>query len=80
MTLNHSLRWLLGRPVTAALLGAFGGPLAYLAASQGFGAVALELPLSASIGAIAAGWALALMCLALVGKCVRAQMATQVST
>jgi hypothetical protein len=33
-TLNHSLRWLMGRPVAAAVAGAVGGPLAYLAAAK----------------------------------------------
>ena len=67
MTLNHSLRWLLGRPWAGAALGAFGGPLAYLAASRGFGAIALEPPERSSIAAVALGWALALALLAIVG-------------
>lgn len=64
MTMNHSLHWLLGTPLIAALFGGIGGPLAYLAASRGFGAVTLEPPLWLSIGAVAIGWALALACLA----------------
>lgn len=72
MTLNHSLHWLLGRPGVAALFGGIGGPLAYLAASRGFGAVSLEPPLWLSIGSVGAGWALALACLARWGHRSRA--------
>ena len=39
-TLRHSLGWLRGRWLTGALLGAVGGPLAYLA-GESFGAIAL---------------------------------------
>lgn len=39
-TLRHALRWLLGRPALAALLGGLGGPLAYLG-GQSFGAITL---------------------------------------
>ena len=68
MTLNHSLRWVLGRPFLAALLGLLGGPLAYAAASRGFGAVALEPPAWSSLGSVGVGWALALALFALVGE------------
>jgi hypothetical protein len=60
MTLNHSLAWLRGHVVAAALLGAIGGPLAYLAAARGFDAVALPEPRTTAIIALAFGWALAL--------------------
>lgn len=42
-TLNHSLRWLMQRPVASALAGAFGGPLAYLAGAK-LGALTLATP------------------------------------
>jgi hypothetical protein len=60
MTLNHSLAWLRGRAVAAALLGGIGGPLAYLAAERGFDAVAIPEPRTAAIVALAFGWSLAL--------------------
>ena len=80
MTLNHSLRWVLGRPFLAALLGALGGPLAYAAAARGFGAVTLEPPAWASLGSIAAGWALALALFALVGERSRRAPRGEVAT
>lgn len=42
-TLNHSLRWLMHRPVAAALSGALGGPLAYFAGAK-MGALSLATP------------------------------------
>jgi hypothetical protein len=42
-TLNHSLRWLMFRPVAAALAGGIGGPLAYLAGAK-LGALSLTTP------------------------------------
>lgn len=44
-TLNHSLRWLMCRPVFAALAGAVGGPLAYLAGAK-LGALTIVTPLT----------------------------------
>jgi hypothetical protein len=58
-TLNHSLRWLAGRPWAAALLGAVGGPLAYLAGAK-LGALSIESPLPAAFTFIATLWAIAL--------------------
>jgi hypothetical protein len=57
-TLNVSLRWLRGRPLLGALLGAVGGPLAYLAGAKLGGIELLEPALALS--ALAAGWALLL--------------------
>ena len=54
-TLNHSLRWLVNRPVAAALCGAIGGPLAYLAGAK-LGALTIGAPLPA-IALIAVLWA-----------------------
>ena len=42
-TLNHSLRWLMHRPVAAALAGALGGPIAYLGAAK-IGALVIATP------------------------------------
>ena len=63
-TLNHSLRWLMMRPVAAALAGALGGPLAYLAGAR-LGAVTLVEPL-VSLALIAVFWSLAMGALAMV--------------
>jgi hypothetical protein len=42
-TLGHSLRWLMNRPVAAAVAGAIGGPLAYLAGGR-LGALEIATP------------------------------------
>jgi hypothetical protein len=65
MTFNHSLAWLRGRPGASALLGAIGGPLAYLGAARGFGAVSFAAPPRASLIALAIGWGAALAVLSL---------------
>jgi hypothetical protein len=55
-TLNVSLRWLRGRPVLAAALGAAGGPGAYLA---GWKLGGVQIPeLAPALLALGAGWAL----------------------
>jgi len=53
-TINHSLRWLKGEPILAALFGAIGGPLAFLA-GQKLGAVNFEDPVVATL-ALVIGW------------------------
>jgi len=55
-TLNVSLRWLRGRWLMAALLGATAGPLAYYAGAK-LGGVVIAEPLPGFI-ALAAGWAI----------------------
>lgn len=62
-TLNLSMGWLKGRAWMAALLGAVGGPLSYVA-GQKLGAIRLENP-EAALVAIAIAWALVtpLLCL-----------------
>lgn len=64
LTLRHSMRWLIGRPLAAGLLGAIGGPLAYLGAARGWQSLALAEPRSMSLAALALGWGLALPLLA----------------
>lgn len=54
-TLNVSMRWLHGRPALAALLGALGGPLAYLSGAR-LGAVRLA-PGHRTVIVLAIGWA-----------------------
>lgn len=58
ITLNHSLRWLRGRAVLAALLGAVGGPLAFLAGER-LGAVVFP-ERTLALAALAVGWAVAM--------------------
>jgi hypothetical protein len=59
LTLVRELGWLRGRPLLAVLLGACGGPLAYLAAARGWNAVTLMPPQWIATSALAVGWALA---------------------
>lgn len=49
-------------PLPAALFGAIGGPLAYLGAARGFGAVAFVAP-GPALTALALGWAVAMVLL-----------------
>jgi len=63
-TLNVSMGWMKGRLVVAAVLGAIGGPLSYLA-GQRLGAV--EMPdASLALLAQAAGWAVMMPVLTLI--------------
>jgi|LakMenE01Jun11ns_1017448.scaffolds.fasta_scaffold9864349_2 hypothetical protein len=57
-SLNLSMAWLKGRPWLAALAGAVGGPLAYLAGER-LGGLEMSDPLLA-LGAQALGWAVLL--------------------
>jgi len=57
-TVNVSLSWLHSRPVLAALLGAAGGPLSYLAGEK-LGGTTLSEPLHALL-ALAIAWAAAM--------------------
>lgn len=58
LTLNGSMRWLHGRYVLAALLGAIGGPMAYFAGIR-LGAAELLASDVVVYGALAAVWAVA---------------------
>ncbi len=75
MTLNHSMLFLRGRPWLAAMLGAVGGPLAYLGAARGFNAVIFVLPAWRAISLLVVGWAISLAVLALLTQ----RWATQAS-
>lgn len=55
-TLNVSMRWLRGRLLLAAGVGAVGGPLAYLGGAK-LGALELA-PLESAVPALALGWAI----------------------
>jgi hypothetical protein len=63
-TLNHSLRWLMMRPVAAALAGGVGGPLAYLAGAK-LGALSITTP-AVTLPLIALLWMIALIALAMI--------------
>lgn len=60
LTLTTTFRFLGGHPWLAALLGAVGAPLAYLAAAHGWNAVTFPRGETLAMSALAAGWALAL--------------------
>lgn len=66
MTLNHSMAFLRGRPMLAALLGGVGGPMAYLGAARGFDAIAFAMPAWRAISLLAVGWAIGLASLAVL--------------
>jgi len=68
LTLNHSLRWLRGRLALAVLVGAAGGPLAYLAAARLCGAVSFASPAWRPLAGLALGWGVALGLLAAGGR------------
>jgi uncharacterized protein DUF2878 len=63
-TLNHSLRWLMNRPVAAAFAGAAGGPLAYLAGAK-LGALTLITP-PLTLPLIALLWTPAMIALSMI--------------
>jgi hypothetical protein len=63
-TLNHSLRWLMHRPVAAALAGAIGGPLAYVAGAK-LGALVIVTP-STTLPLIAMLWTPAMIALSMI--------------
>jgi hypothetical protein len=65
-TLNVSLSWLKRRLLLAVVLGAIGGPLAYLAGSR-LGALSFIEP-AAALAALAIGWALLTPLLVLVAR------------
>ncbi|MET0660020.1 MAG: DUF2878 domain-containing protein [Steroidobacteraceae bacterium] len=72
-TLNHSLRWLMDRRVLAAMMGAVGGPLAYLAGAK-LGALQIPSPETA-LPFIAVAWAAAMFGLSIVAARVRPKAA-----
>lgn len=53
-----SLRWLEGRPLTSAVLGAMGGPAAYVAGER-LGALHIHSPYWWNVGVLALCWAVA---------------------
>jgi len=63
-TLNHSLRWLMHRPVAAAFAGAVGGPLAYVAGAR-LGALDIVAP-ATTLPLIALLWTPAMIALSMI--------------
>lgn len=63
LTLTKSLRFLHKRLWLAAAFGALGGPLAYLGAERGWGAVVFVAPAWQGLLGLALGWALAIVIL-----------------
>ena len=68
MTLTRSLAFLQHRLGVAAMFGAVGAPLAYIAAGRGWQAVAFAPPAWQVLLALAGGWAVALPLLALSAR------------
>ncbi|MFD0737776.1 DUF2878 domain-containing protein [Lysobacter koreensis] len=68
MTLNHSLAFLRGHHRIAAVFGAVGGSLAYLAAARGFDAVSFVEPGWRALALLALGWAVAMPLLAALAQ------------
>ncbi len=64
VTLNVSMSWLKNRPLVAALLGGFGGPLAYLTGFKLGGVMIPELWLG--LGVQGVGWAIIMPLLTLL--------------
>lgn len=59
-TLTRSLLWLQKKPLLGVVFGAVGGPLAYLGAERGWGAVIFVQPSLHAIMWLGAGWAAAM--------------------
>jgi hypothetical protein len=64
------LRWVPERPLVAVLLGAIGGPLAYLG-GDALGAVAFPWGTGVGLGAVAVAWALATWVLVVIWRTPR---------
>lgn len=68
MTLTQSMRWLQPRLFWAWLLGAVGGPLAYLGAERGWSAVVFEAPRWRALVLLCVAWSLAMPLLACLAR------------
>ena len=69
-TFRFSLRRVIAQPVSAALFGAAGGPIAFLAGAR-LGAVTLLPPLAHGLIRLSIGWAVALIVLSVVTRRAR---------
>ena len=72
VSLNVSLRSVQHRLWLAVLLGGIGGPLAYLAAEAGWGAVRFEAPRAMGLAWLAGAWALLLPALLVAAQRLQA--------
>lgn len=68
MTLTQSMRFLQSRLRWAWLLGAIGGPLAYVGAAGGWGAVAFAPPRWIALGLLCVAWSVAMPLLAALAR------------
>lgn len=68
LTFSRGLVFLQGRPWTAAVLGALGGPLAYLLAGRAWGAVRFPAPAWPALLCLAAGWSISMPLLARMAR------------
>lgn len=68
LTFTQSLKYLQTRMWVAALLGAIGGPLAYLGAAHGWHVVSFAQPAWQPLLCLAAGWSVATPLLACLAK------------
>jgi len=75
-TFRHSARSVITRPVRAALLGAAGGPLAFLAGER-LGAVTLLPPLTYGLLRLSVSWAIALLVFSAVVRRVAPKSSTR---
>lgn len=66
-TFDFSLRPIVMRPASAALFGAIGGPLAFLAGER-LGAVILHRPLSSGLLLLASSWTVAMLIFCIVER------------
>lgn len=73
MTLHRSFALLQRRPGLAAVLGAVGGPLAYLGAARGWDAVTFAEPATAGLVALGIAWGITLPVLAFVARATAAE-------
>lgn len=76
LTVNHSLMFLQGRPLIAAMLGAIGGPLAYTGAAR-LGAVTWATPTMQLTLALAIAWGVAVPLLAELARITRSAMSNK---
>jgi carbohydrate-selective porin OprB len=76
LTLRHSFRFLHGRRVLAAALGAIGAPLAYLGAARGWHAVAFPRGTTAALIALGIGWLVAMPALITLAQHFELRQAT----
>jgi hypothetical protein len=68
LSVNHSLGFLSGRVLLAAVLGAVAGPLAYWGAARVFGAAEILSPAPVALAILAIAYALATPALAEFGR------------